>query len=85
MKTKHFCTCQETNCKLHPVNHALGCDPCIQKNLKLGEIPGCFFRLISHDLSQLDEFTVEAFAKFYLKQKSADAKNELVEENTTRT
>ncbi len=66
---KHFCTCRDKECKLHPRNHDLGCDPCIQKNLKAGEIPGCFFRLVDDDLSQLKEFTIESFAEFFRKKK----------------
>lgn len=66
---KHFCTCQERNCKLNPCNHDRGCDPCIQKNLKAGEIPSCFFRLVSDDLSELHEFTIESFVRFYLETK----------------
>lgn len=29
---KHFCTCKDLNCKLHPSNHPKGCDPCIKMN-----------------------------------------------------
>ncbi|MDF2543050.1 MAG: hypothetical protein K0S47_2768 [Herbinix sp.] len=61
---EHFCTCSARDCKFHPVNHESGCDLCIQKNLKAGEIPGCFFRLVSEDLSELNEFTIESFADF---------------------
>jgi hypothetical protein len=39
----NFCTCKDTECPLHPTNHDKGCAPCISKNLKLGEIPNCFF------------------------------------------
>lgn len=67
---KHFCTCRDTGCKLNPCNHNLGCDPCVRKNLAAGEIPGCFFRLIGDDLSQLDDFTLEGFVRFYLQSKA---------------
>lgn len=63
---KHFCTCNEINCKLHPYNHGLGCDPCIKKNLQKGEIPGCFFHLVDDDTSGLNEFTIDSFVAFYL-------------------
>lgn len=63
------CTCKDTTCKLHPSNHKLGCDPCIQKNLKAGEIPGCFFHLVKDDLSDVTDFTMEGFSKFYLENK----------------
>jgi hypothetical protein len=39
----NFCTCKDTECPLHPTKHDKGCAPCISKNLKLGEIPNCFF------------------------------------------
>lgn len=67
---KHFCTCKDTDCKLNPCNHSLGCDPCVRKNLMAGEIPGCFFHLIDDDLSRLDDFTVEGFVRFYLQSKA---------------
>ncbi|GEM_PF-424883 len=37
-----FCTCKDTACRFHPVNHDRGCTPCIENNLGKGEIPGCF-------------------------------------------
>ncbi|AGC68774.1 hypothetical protein Cst_c17940 [Thermoclostridium stercorarium subsp. stercorarium DSM 8532] len=67
---KHFCTCTDLSCKLHPNNHSKGCDPCVRKNLKDGEIPSCFFRLINNDISELKEFTIESFVDFYLKNKT---------------
>lgn len=60
------CVCRETTCPHHPSNHDQGCDPCVTKNLRLGEIPACFFRLIDDDLSQLTDFKVADFVKFYL-------------------
>lgn len=42
----HFCTCQNTACRCHPSNHSQGCDLCIQKELRKGEIPSCFFNLV---------------------------------------
>ncbi len=42
--TVDFCTCTATTCPNHPSNHDMGCTPCIEKNLKNHEIPGCFFR-----------------------------------------
>lgn len=43
-----FCTCKNLNCPLHPTKHNKGCTQCIQKNLKLKEIPNCFFALVDH-------------------------------------
>lgn len=61
-----FCTCLDTKCPLHPINHANGCNPCIAKNLQKGEIPTCFFKKVNPDISSLKEFTVESFVNFYL-------------------
>jgi len=66
---KHFCTCTDLSCKLHPHNNSKGCDLCVKKNLKAGEIPSCFFRLINNDISELKEFTIESFVDFYFKNK----------------
>lgn len=71
---KHFCTCNDLNCKLNPCNHSKGCDPCIKKNLNAGEVPGCFFRLIGDDLNSLKEFTIESFVDFYTKNKDISKK-----------
>lgn len=49
MNLSEFCTCKDTNCPLHPSNHDKGCSLCIAKNLKLGEIPNCFFNLVDKD------------------------------------
>ncbi len=40
-----FCTCKNKECSLHPSKHDKGCTPCIRKNLRLREVPGCFFDL----------------------------------------
>ena len=38
-----FCTCKNMECPLHPTKHNKGCALCISKNLKLNEVPNCFF------------------------------------------
>lgn len=62
-----FCTCEDSNCPLHPSNHDKGCNLCIAKNLKKGEIPTCFFKTINPDISEIKNFTIEDFVNFYLK------------------
>ena len=69
---KHFCTCTVTQCPDHPLNHDKGCDPCIQKNLKLGEIPACFWVNISNGVTGSTEYSVENFTKFYLEHKASE-------------
>ncbi len=44
--SSHFCTCNKTDCELHPSRHDKGCSPCISKNLKSREIPSCYFNLL---------------------------------------
>lgn len=41
-----FCSCTNLDCPLHPSHHDKGCTPCIQKNLRLREVPNCFFNLL---------------------------------------
>ena len=64
---KHFCTCDDMTCPLHPSNHNKGCDLCIAKNLKKGEMPTCFFKVINNDVGEVKEFTIKSFVEFYNK------------------
>lgn len=59
------CTCKDTNCPYHPVNHDQGCSLCIAKNIKEREIPSCLFNLI--DDGSEHEYHFEDFAKMVLK------------------
>lgn len=43
MSSSPFCTCKNLSCPLHPTKHDKGCTLCIAKNLKLKELPNCFF------------------------------------------
>lgn len=67
---KHFCTCTNLSCKLHPSNHPNGCDPCMQKNLKLKELPNCMFKLVNEDITGVKESTIKGFVDFYNKNKN---------------
>ena len=58
---KEFCTCTDLTCPLHPTNHDLGCDLCIQKNLHEKEIPSCFFNDIDCE-KPTEEWHYEDFA-----------------------
>lgn len=44
MNARDFCTCENLDCPLHPSKHDKGCTPCVAKNLRLREIPNCFFQ-----------------------------------------
>lgn len=75
MNNKHFCTCTDTKCKLNPHNHSHGCDLCIKKCLKEGEIPSCFFKAINDDISNTDDFTYKGFSDFVLKYEKNNCAN----------
>lgn len=60
-----ICTCKDRDCPFHPTNHDKGCTPCIAKNLKLGEIPSCFFNKLENK-GPRDGYTVVDFAKAVL-------------------
>ena len=61
-----FCTCDSFDCPFHPSNHENGCTPCIAKNLKMREIPTCFFNLADPDGGR-DGYKFEDFAKAVMK------------------
>lgn len=62
-----FCTCTNLSCPLHPTKHDKGCSPCISKNLKLKEVPSCFFNLVENADAR-DGDTFVDFAKLVLEQ-----------------
>ena len=64
----HFCTCQNTACRCHPSNHDQGCDLCIQKELRKGEIPSCFFNLVIQPGETVEDCTIEGFARRVLER-----------------
>lgn len=55
MNISGFCTCENFDCPIHPIKHDKGCAPCIAKNLKLGEIPNCFFKLVDEGNKRADD------------------------------
>ncbi|MDE5697399.1 MAG: hypothetical protein K2I96_08325 [Lachnospiraceae bacterium] len=61
-----FCTCQNFSCPLHPTKHDKGCAPCISKNLRLKEVPSCFFNLVENADQRADD-SFCAFAELVLK------------------
>lgn len=63
-----FCTCTNLTCPFHPTNHDQGCAPCIAKNLKLNEIPSCFFHKVNPN-KKGGTFFFEDFAQEVLNQK----------------
>ncbi len=63
-----FCTCSNLACPLHPTKHDKGCAPCIQKNLRLQEIPNCFYHLVPRSEGRSSD-SFEAFAALVLQEK----------------
>ena len=59
----HFCTCQNTACRCHPANHDQGCSLCIEKELRKGEIPSCFFNLVIQPGEPVEDCSIQAFAR----------------------
>ena len=66
-----FCTCDNTACPLHPEKHGRGCAPCIAKNLKLGELPSCFFKKVPQSKNRSGN-TFADFAKAVQNTKEND-------------
>ena len=64
-----YCTCTNLRCPLHPANHDKGCTPCIRKNLRLGEVPNCFFHLVNEPGEDVPDSSLEAFARKILARK----------------
>ena len=70
MKT-HFCSCEEFACSKHPYNHTEGCDPCIEKNLKLGEVPACFWYNVSNVKGET-QWSADHFATFVTEERAKE-------------
>ena len=66
-----FCTCKNVKCSLHPSSHDKGCSPCISKNLKLRELPRCYFNLLGENGSEVEDCSLESFARIVLDNKKA--------------
>ena len=60
-----FCTRENLSCPLHPSRRGAGCTPCIAKNLRLGEIPNCFFNPVEGSGSRAGD-GFEDFARLVL-------------------
>ncbi len=63
----NFCTCKNLKCPLHPTKHEKGCAPCIAKNLKLGEVPNCFFNLLDNCDNRTGD-SLEDFAELIIRK-----------------
>ena len=56
--------------RCHPSNHSQGCDLCIQKELRKGEIPSCFFNLVIRPGKTVEDCTMAAFARRVLEREA---------------
>ena len=59
--------------RCHPANHGQGCDLCIQKELRKGEIPSCFFNLVIRPGETVEDCTMAAFARRVLEREAETA------------
>lgn len=69
----HFCTCGDHKCPFNPhnpENGGKGCDLCIKKCLKNGEIPSCFFQDVDSGGKPEGGYTYRDFADFVIKYQS---------------
>ncbi len=66
---KEFCTCTDYDCPFNPVNHDQGCSPCILKNLKMKEIPSCFYHDIDRE-KPTENYHYEDFAALVMAAKA---------------
>ena len=66
MNLSPFCTCNNTDYPLHPTRHNKGCAPCIAKNLKLKEIPNCFFQKVEGNETRTGD-SFRDFSNLFLK------------------
>lgn len=67
----HFCTCGDDRCPFNPHNPAndgKGCDLCITKCLRHGEIPNCFFKAVNSERKPEGGYTYRHFAEFVLNE-----------------
>lgn len=66
-----FCTCSDLTCPNHPANSENGCTACIEKNLKAGEIPTCFFKNEAPDYKG-PGYKTEDFARLVMKRRKPE-------------
>ena len=67
-KVPAFCTCDSYDCPFNPVNHDQGCTPCIEKNLKAGEVPSCLFNIVDPEKKEdRGEYLRKDFARIVQK------------------
>ncbi|MBQ3080474.1 MAG: hypothetical protein IJC48_10845 [Clostridia bacterium] len=62
---REICTCTDTGCPNHPVNHEDGCTKCIIKNMREREIPSCFFHMLDIGDEQ-HGYSFEEFARMVM-------------------
>lgn len=62
-----FCSCKDTKCPRHPVNHDFGCDLCVAHCLRKKDVPSCFFHAAG-TTDETTEYTFAGFSDFLAKQ-----------------
>ena len=69
---EHFCPCRNINCRCHPRNHDQGCSLCIEKELRKREIPSCFFDFVIEPGANVEDCSIEYFARRVLEMQDRD-------------
>lgn len=67
MSSVEFCPCTDYSCEFNPRNHEKGCTLCVEDSLKCRELPKCFFKEVQSDISDITDWSFEAFAKLVMK------------------
>ena len=76
-----FCTCDHSECPIHPTKHEKGCAPCIAKNLKRGEIPNCMFHKIQNADTRAGDTYLDFERPFLLYTRKFSESRDLKTEN----
>ncbi len=66
-KSAAFCPCDDYQCEYNPINHDKGCNLCVESSVRDREIPKCFFLVATDDISDIEDWSFEAFARLVLR------------------
>lgn len=66
MSSTPFCPCTDFDCPFNPQNHKEGCNLCVEDSLKCKELPKCFFFRVTDNISNIEDWSFEAFANLVL-------------------
>ena len=76
MDAAKICTCTDTACPAHPINHDDGCTRCIAKNQAQREVPSCLFKLVGRS-SKCEGWFFEDFSLSVVEAARAEGRDPL--------